>query len=165
MKKFRFGMEGFLKLKKMEEDRKVGELAGVIGRIERERSTIRSYQDKVAYYLTDEKAKTVHNLNDMIMIRDYLGEMNKKRKIAERNIKNMQTELREKQKAAADARKNRRVIEILKEKKYSEYLYDLSVEEGKNLDEFNSSRKNYLFNTIEKNHIKKEGINAADTMG
>lgn len=142
MKKFQFPLEGYLKIKKIEEDKKMGELATVIGKIEREKEEINAYYSDMELYLKDKKSGFYNNVNNTVMIYEYLNQLNKKRKVAQRNIDSMQDELKDKQLKANEARKNRRVIEILKEKKKEQYQYEVYQAENKELDEFNNRRKN-----------------------
>lgn len=142
MKKFQFPLEGYLKIKKIEEDKKMGELATVIGKIEREKEEINTYYSDMELYLKDKKSGFYNNVNNTVMIYEYLNQLDKKRKVAQRNIDSMQDELKDKQLKANEARKNRRVIEILKEKKMEQYQYEVYQAENKELDEFNNRRKN-----------------------
>lgn len=150
MKKFKFPLEGYLKIKKIEEDRKMADLAHVIGKIEKEKDQINHYFQNMEYYLEKKPSEKNINLHDTILMYEYLNQLSKKKRIAEKNINSFQDELKEKQIKANEARKNRRVIEILKEKKLNEYKYEMYKNENKELDEFN--------NRIKKKYKKKAEI-------
>ena len=66
--------------------------------------------------------------------------MKKKRRVAEKKVEVLQTNLEEKKEIAIEARKKRRIIEIIKEKKYKEYQSKLHLEEIKELDLFNNRK-------------------------
>ena len=143
MKKFKFKLEGFLKLRHIEEQKKMAELASVIGRVESEKNEISNYFDESRRLLREEALKARDGVFDMQYSRalmNYFYVLEKKRKVAERNIEELQQELLQKQQEANFARRNRRVIELVKEKKQREHQKQVLDEENKMLDEFNQNR-------------------------
>ncbi|HRP69153.1 MAG TPA: flagellar export protein FliJ [Turneriella sp.] len=140
MKKFKFALEGYLKVKKAHEQQKLGELAQVMRRVNAYREIEQAFELQYNSMLQTEKEKfrqvqvPISRLKDMY---DYLGALKIRRDSATRHLAEMENEVSAKRNAYNQARKERRVIEILREKKLAAYKLDVEKEEQKNLDEVN----------------------------
>lgn len=140
MKRFKFKLETYLKLKKLEEQNKMADLAMVIGKIEAERAEVENYFSESNRLLSEEAQKVRRGEFDIKYTKDlqnYFYLLERRRRVAERAVEALDEELAEKQAAANAARKKRRVIEILKENIKKEHQKAVDEEESKNLDEFN----------------------------
>ncbi len=141
MKKFQFRLEGYLRIKEIEERQKMAELAQVVGEVSRERAQIQNYFDESARLVDEQRNRMFTREFDIQYnrtVQNYFYVLERRRKVAERRIDELQVELAEKQRIANEARKKRRVIEILKAQKKSEHDQMVAREEAKQLDEFNS---------------------------
>ena len=143
MKKFKFKLEAHLTLKKIDERRKMADLAIVVAEITKERDQVDKFFNESQRLLQAESKNMRAGIFNQIYYRDmqrYFYALEKKRVIAEKNIEGFQEDLAMKQTIANDARRKRKVIEKLREKKKMEHAHLVKVEETKQLDEFNSSR-------------------------
>ncbi|MFZ5628987.1 MAG: flagellar export protein FliJ [Spirochaetota bacterium] len=143
MKKFRFHLESYLKLKKVREQQKLGELAKVMSRVNVFRAQQQAFEDEYNHLLQQQRAKfmreslPIENVREMY---EYLGALRQRRDTATRNIAQLEGEVSEKRNAYNAARKDRRVIEILKEKRLTEHRAATEREEIALMDEFNGAR-------------------------
>lgn len=144
MKKFRFALEGYLKVKKAKEQEKLGDLARVMRKVNVFREQQQAFDSEYGSMLNAQreefrnKAIPITQLRDMY---DYLGALRLRKDTATRHIAEMDGEVSEKRTAYNAARKERRVIEIIRERKWAEHRTEAEKEEGKFLDEFNQARK------------------------
>lgn len=144
MKRFKFKLETYLKLKKLEEQNKMAGLATVIGKIEAQKVEVTNYFSESNRLLGEEAQKIRRGEFDIKYTKDlhnYFYLLERRRRVAERTIESLSEELAEKQAIANAARKKRRVIEILKENMKKEHQKAVDDEESKNLDEFNQVRQ------------------------
>ena len=147
MKKFKFALEGYLKVKKAKEQQKLGDLAQVMRKVNVFRDQQQAFENQYGSMLQAQretfrnKAIPIAQLQDMY---DYLGALRVRRDTATRHIADMEGEVSAKRNAYNAARKDRRVIEILREKKVSEHKTGVEKEEQNFLDEMNQSRSNKL---------------------
>lgn len=144
MKRFKFKLETYLKLKKLEEQNKMADLATVVGKIEAQRSEVTNYFSESNRLLSEEAQKIRQGEFDIKYTKDlqnYFYLLERRRRVAERTIESLGEELADKQALANAARKKRRVIEILKENIKKEHQKAVDDEESKNLDEFNQVRQ------------------------
>ena len=144
MKRFKFKLETYLKLKKLEEQNKMADLATVISKIEAQKVEVTNYFSESNRLLGEEAQKIRRgefNIKYTKDIQNYFYLLERRRRVAERTIESLGEELAEKQAIANAARKKRRVIEILKENIKKEHQKAVDDEESKNLDEFNLVRQ------------------------
>lgn len=144
MRKFKFALEGYLKVKKAKEQEKLGELAKVMRKVNVFREQQQAFDSQYSTMLQAQrndflgKEIPITQLKDMY---DYLGALRLRKDTATRHIADMEPEVAEKRKVYNAARKDRRVIEIIREKKWTEHRAEVEKEEVKFLDEFNQARK------------------------
>ena len=140
MKKFSFKMDPLLRLRAYDEKIKFASYARVLGEYNKNNTqAIGTDQTRAAVLQNASKKMRAgeFDLRSMQYLGDYLNHLEKKKRVALYKNSELQSELEEKRAIAQDARKKRKVLEILKEKKHEEYLYEFAHEEGKTLDEFN----------------------------
>lgn len=126
------------------------ELAEVLKQVNVYRTQQAEYRSESATLLQDQHNLLIHGKLDPIFqarANQYLSALRKRSDIAEKRIEDLKPELEKRQKALLDARKNRRVIEILKEKKIEEHKYHLNKNAIHELDEFNQKKLISLHNT------------------
>lgn len=140
MKKFKFALDGYLKVRKIEERKKMTELAEVLNEVNIYRNQQAEYKSKShELLLAQHKMLGEGKLDPTFQYRAnaYISALRKRSELAEEKIAGMSEELEKRQAALLEARKNRRVIEILKEKKAEEYKYQVSKLSVTEMDEFN----------------------------
>ncbi|MBX3722289.1 MAG: flagellar export protein FliJ [Turneriella sp.] len=146
MKKFKFALAGYLKVKKAKEQEKLGELAKVMRKVNVFREQQQAFESQYSTMLQAQrndfvaKSVPITQLKDMY---DYLGALRLRKDTATRHIAEMEGEVAEKRNAYNAARKDRRVVEIIREKKWSEYKLEAEKEELKFLDEINQARQGH----------------------
>ncbi len=143
MKKFRFHLESYLKLKKVREQQKLGELARVMSQVNAFRAQQQAFDDEYNHLLQQQREEFMQGTLPIDSVREmyeYLGALRMRRDTATRNIAQLESKVNEKRNAYNAARKDRRVIEILKEKRLSEYRAAAEREEIAIMDEFNGAR-------------------------
>jgi flagellar FliJ protein len=143
MKKFKFALEGYLKVKKTKEQEKLGELAQVMRKVNVFRDQQQAFDTQYSTLLQAQRSEflgkpvPINQLKDMY---DYLGALRLRKDTATKHIENMEPEVAEKRNAYNAARKDRRVVEILRERKMELYKADAAKEEQNFLDEMNQAR-------------------------
>lgn len=143
MKKFRFHLESYLKLKKVREQEKLGDLAKVMSKVNTFRSQQQAFETEYNHLLQMQRslfqteALPINQVRDMY---EYLGALRRRRDTATHNITQLEPEVAEKRNAYNAARKDRRTIEIIREKKWKGHQSALEKEEISFLDEFNGAR-------------------------
>ncbi|MBV6494387.1 MAG: hypothetical protein LDLANPLL_02420 [Turneriella sp.] len=143
MKKFKFALEGYLKVKKAHEQRKLGELAQVMRRVNAYREEQQAFNNQYNSMLQTQQdhfrtqETRINQVKDMY---DFLAALKRRSDNATRQLEQMEGEVTEKRNAYNAARKDRRVVEILRERKVAEHKQEHEREEQKILDEANDQR-------------------------
>lgn len=140
MKKFSFKMEHLLRIRAYEEKLQFASYAKVLGEYNKNNSEVLGVGEKRDALLQRASRKMSigeFDLRSMQYMGDYLQNLEKKKSAALHKNSKLQSELDEKREQATQARKKRKILEILREKQYDRYLYEYSHEETKALDEFN----------------------------
>jgi flagellar protein FliJ len=144
MKRFKFQLEGYLKVKKAKEQQKLGELARVVSRVNIYKEQQQAFDDQYNTMLNAQRAEFMTKAVPINHVRDmyeYLGALRLRKDTATRQIAGIEPELAEKRNAYNAARKDRRVIEIMRERKLSEHKLATEKEDLQFLDEVNQSRR------------------------
>jgi flagellar FliJ protein len=146
MKKFRFPLESYLQIKKVREQQKLGELARVMSQVNVFRAQQQAFEDEYNHLLQQQREKFMRESLPIESVRamyEYLGALRTRRDTATRNIAQLESEVNEKRNAYHAARKDRRVIEILKERRLMEHRAAAEREEIALMDEFNGARSKH----------------------
>ncbi len=148
MKKFEFNLQKLLEIREKKEELQKLKLAKASGEYHLEVNKVEKIKDNVKNYkskLTKEKNISVENLR----LLDYISSN------AEKAIKNLEPVIEEKRKKMEreieiynSLRRERKVVEILKEKKYNQYMEELNKEEQKLVDEM--AKNTYLKSKADK---------------
>ena len=133
----------------MEEERAMGDLARVIAKLNIEESghkkalaTRKAQMDEFARQHSD------HFQIDLYQIYDrYIERLDMQARASLKNIEKLQPELKIEQEKLKKARVKKRVIELLKEKKYNLYKKELEKADLKEIEEINTMRKANIKNT------------------
>ena len=145
MKKFEFKLQALLKIKEIEEKKKLAELAEVVSRYQKNVDEINKFDVESSHLLSEEssrlKSEKTLDFQYMRSLSRYLDLLRNRRNNAQKNLDKMSSELSSKQKEVAGYRVRRRAIEILKEKQLFEYNQKLNRESTAQFDEFNSKKR------------------------
>ena len=137
MKRFNFNLEPLYKLRKNIEKKRQAEVAEVSAEYNKERdgkdSCLLKIDDGIKY------VDSIENNDEMLSMSIYLGEyinaLNCQIYIHEDNMAEISIELRKRQEILQEASRQRRAVELLKEKKLLEYKKMMNKEEQAKLDE------------------------------
>lgn len=136
MKRFDFKLQKLLEIRQRKEDlqkvklaRASGEYQYELSKVEKIKNNIKDYKK---YLFKDKEKVSFADLRFLDQISTSSDEVIESMKpILEEKKKAMEAELQ----IFANLRKEKRVVELLKEKQYERYLKELDKEEQKNLDE------------------------------
>jgi flagellar FliJ protein len=134
---FRFRLENVLRYRRLIEEIKEKELASIRAQIHRQKQKIELIEKEEANIMSELRLMNQKNL-DLIAIRihqNYLSFL-KRRIMYEKDVLNLLLQ-KEKQKLDEyiEARKNTRVLERLKERRFAQWQYEVDREEQKFLDD------------------------------
>ena len=138
MKRFDFKLEPLYKLRKNIEKKKQAEVAEVSALYNKEREG----KDNCILKINDgiKIVDSIEDSSEMINMSIYFGEymlaLNSQIAIHDRKMSEIGIELRKRQDILQEATKQRRAVEILKEKKLLEYKQLMNKEEQSKLDEW-----------------------------
>ncbi|MEI0489715.1 flagellar FliJ family protein [Brachyspira pulli] len=143
MKKFDFKLEPLYKLRKNIEKQRQAEVAEVSAEYNKERDGKENCLLKISdgIRIVDSMEDSEEMLNMSIYLGEYITALNSQIAIHEDNMAVISVELRKRQEILQEASKQRRAVEILKEKKLLEYKKLMNKEEQAKLDEW---KKEYV---------------------
>jgi flagellar FliJ protein len=144
MKKFRYTLEPLLKIRKFQEKQEFSKYGRVLGEINKHTQKIMETRDLKTEFTNLERKKMIEgyfNLSDKNLAGQYYGNLSKVINHAEKEIESRKEESETLRKIAEKARQRRKILEILKEKKYNEFQLEFKKMEFKDLDEFNSRKQ------------------------
>ncbi len=164
-KKFRYPLEALLKIKAIEEEKALHELGKILSKINQANQEVQSLENQYKKEIT--KFNQVSDLNQNVLVFQnftlFLNRLQETKTKVQNYIQSLQPELEEKRQNVLDARKNKRILEILKEKKFEEYKKGLKKNETKELFEINQNSKRKEYEILEEskqisedNKYKKE---------
>jgi len=141
-KRFKFALEGLLKKRKMEQDQAIRELSVVLARYNEQESTrqeaFRLLREETGLF--EKRYREEFELDLFQMYDKYLERLEAEAADAERKMENMKPELDREREKVMIARRNKRIIEMLKERYKKQYDQELGRLEKKELFEINSSK-------------------------
>ncbi|PJZ70042.1 flagellar export protein FliJ [Leptospira perolatii] len=121
MKRFRFALEPVLRLRKIKEDQKLEELAKLVAEVNRRRFEIEENENRIRT-TSSAPLSADANLKDYSYLQTYMRQLLTRNSELESEIGTFDQPIESKRKEVTDARKDRRVMELLKEKKYEQFL-------------------------------------------
>jgi flagellar FliJ protein len=138
-KKFRFSLEALLKLRTLEEERAMQELGKVIEKMNQAKQKVKELEDQ--YNAEVKKFSEYSRMATYTLFYQsferFLNRIENLKKQTEVYVQSLQPELEEKRQKLIEARKNKKILEILKEKRWEEYKNKLKKQETKELFELN----------------------------
>ncbi len=140
VKKFKFRLEKLLKIKKQEEKQLQGEffnLKNELYEIERKIEKKKKEIDNSFLLLKKEKRSGVDFIEKW---QRYISLLKSEKRKLENQKNQKNTEVQEKMNELLEKIKERKSVEILREKKFQAYLKELNKEEQNFIDEINTSR-------------------------
>ena len=142
MKKFRFSLETYLKLKELQENKKLGELSEVLGRVNEYRQGIEDNKASISAQneLFSGAVQPGSSIAGYAAHEAYIKRLYSENDRYHEKIEGEEENL---QKARADyiqANKEKKILEILKEKQWQKYREQLLKMETLEVEEFNNSR-------------------------
>ncbi|TGK09857.1 flagellar export protein FliJ [Leptospira fletcheri] len=138
MKRFRFRLEPVLRLKKIAEEKKLQELSELVAEINRRSSEIENNETKIAN-LTSKPSET-YDLREYSYLQTYIRQLLTKNSELTEEIRTFDEPIAKKRLEVNEARKDKKVMELLKEKRYSEYIHHYKKREQQTSEELFLSR-------------------------
>lgn len=139
MKKFRFKLEALLRMRRIEEERALGKLAKVMLRVNEQESVrtaaFRMLQEEMDRF--DSEYKNNFDLSIWQMYDRYVDRLNAEASAAAKKLEAIRPELEKEMAIVMEARRKRRVVEILKERERETYNGALRKHERRELEEAN----------------------------
>ena len=139
MKKFRFKLEALLRMRQIEEEKALGELAKVMLRVNEQedvrKAAFRMLREEMDRF--DSEYSEDFDLSLWQMYDRYLDRLNAEASDAAARLEEIRPELEKEMAKVMDARRRRRVVEILKERERKEYDAALRKHERRELEEAN----------------------------
>jgi flagellar protein FliJ len=142
MKRFKCNLEKVLDYRKIEEDiaqERYIESRNKAWKMEEQLDELNILHLNLYNFLRNEDTL---NLDERIHARDYLYQHRKKIEDFQGRLSQQEKDVEEKQLEFVDKRKERRILENLKDKKYTRYYKDLLHTEQKELDEIAQRNRN-----------------------
>ena len=140
-KKFKFRLESVLKYRKIIEDERKREFAEANKAVEEQRGKIRQLEDErhemvdVIRGMRSGKTKEDVHLSSMVDAMLVVGGIDMGIQSANNEIRRLSKEVEGKRLAFVEAQRDKKAIEILKDKRKEVYLHDLEAENQAQLDE------------------------------
>lgn len=142
MKRFQFKLEGLLRVRRIREEQALGELAQIMMRVNEQESA----RNRAQALLRDEMTRFEQQHRDdfsidLFQLYDrYLERLESEDRAAARKLEEIRPELEREMEKVMEARKGRRVVEILKERHRSEWERDRRKTEARELEEVNRGK-------------------------
>ena len=143
MRKFKFGLESYLKIKKFEERACLIGLSKVLSKISQHQEYSQRYFSETDGRLKIEAAHMRQGKlmpEEIITGRRYFTQLKRHKDFSDKEVKKLQPLAEKEREKVQDAHKKVRLLEVLRAKRYKEYLKQIEKEETQMLDEFNQRR-------------------------
>lgn len=140
IKRFKFSLEALLRIRGHEEKRAMADLARVLERAnaseEKKKKAAENYRHEVEDFSRRQKEK--FHLGLFQMYDRYLERLEAEQQQANQELEAMRPALEAEQEKVREARRRKRALELLKERRKSEYDHEIRKQERKELEEINS---------------------------
>lgn len=139
IKRFRFKLEALLRLRKMEENRALADMALVLARVnvEETRKEKSAAESREQLRAMERERHGGFDLESFQMSDRYLTRLESEQDEASRRIEEMRPELDKKRDTVLEFSRKRRVVELLKERQRERYLRERRRKERRELEEVN----------------------------
>lgn len=142
MKRFKFPLEGLLRVRDLKQKQAMAEMAKVMERVNAQRHIVQqseiSYRNEMDSFSKSEEAFSIYRHQTF---NRYIDRLEIEKSQAEQKLEDMQPELEVVQNKLIEARREKRVVELLKERYQERYKQALRKEERKELSELNQMRQ------------------------
>ena len=139
IKKFKFNLEGLLRLRRIQEEKALGDMARVLVRVN-EQEQMRNLAEKLVadeMNTFEKKYSDEFSIELFQMYDRYLERLESEAGEAAERLEQIRPELEKEKEKVLAARRNRRVVELLKEKSRAEYDREMRKWERRELLEIN----------------------------
>lgn len=139
MKKFKFTLEPLERLRKIEENRAMADLARVMQKVN-EQESIKEASARLAHEEMDHferSSRETFDIEQYNLYYRYLERLEREAEMAAAKLEEMQPELQAEKEKVLEARRRLRVVELLRERKKEEYDREFQKWERKQLEEAN----------------------------
>lgn len=140
MKRFHFPLEGLLRIRDLHQKRVMQEMAVVMERVNAQREIVDRAEQEYAEEMdrfAGEQVTGAYDIERFRMFDRYIDRLEGEKAEAHAKLEEMRPELEAMQARLLDARKEKRVVEILKERHLERYREDVRRVERKELEELN----------------------------
>jgi flagellar protein FliJ len=142
MKKFKFNLETVLRIKKRSVDEETRKLALVVGKINRLKNEVQENRNAIAYQNDKFKTYVSDDIGYLRVFENYIKTLYLQNENLKKQVSEQDGVLREAIDSVVVARKNAELLEIIKQKRLSEYHDRIIRSERSEEDE--ESQKDYL---------------------
>ncbi len=142
MKKFKFNLETVLRIKKRSVDEETRKLALVVGKINRLKNEVQENRNAIAYQNDKFKTYVSDDIGYLRVFENYIKTLYLQNENLKKQVSEQDGVLREAIDSVVVARKNAELLEIIKQKRLSEYHDRVLRSERSEEDE--ESQKDYL---------------------
>lgn len=152
MKRFRFSLETVLKLRGLREEEEIRRLSLVVSKLNTLISEKENNQKEIesSYEAILSSAKVGTSLSDYLSIEQYIKGLIRRNEELEHRISNQNEEVNLVRKDVMVARMNKKVIEVLKDKRFLEWKKKRNRMERREVEEFNVHlNKQSLFDSFD----------------
>ncbi len=121
MKKFNFRLEPVLRLKKIREDQKLKELSELVAEVNRRQFEIEGNESKI-HSLSSTALSGAQDLREYSYLQTYMRQLLTRNGELQTEIHSFDAPVEKKRAEVTEARKEKKVIELLKENRFREYM-------------------------------------------
>ncbi|PJZ76240.1 flagellar export protein FliJ [Leptospira neocaledonica] len=121
MKRFQFRLEPVLRLKKIKEDQKLKELSELVAEVNQRKSEIDSNETRIRSLSSTELSGST-DLREYSYLQTYMRQLLTRNTELETEIRSFDEPVEKKRTEVSEARKEKKVLELLKENRFKEYM-------------------------------------------
>ncbi|GIX40508.1 MAG: hypothetical protein KatS3mg129_0241 [Leptospiraceae bacterium] len=142
-KKFKFSLEALLRLRTLEEEQAMQELGSIMQKINQAKEKVKELEIQYTQEVKKFSEYTKQGSYSFYYqsFERFLNRLENLKKQTEVYIESLQPELEEKRKKLVEARKKKKIIELLKEKEWQQYNKKRKKQETQELFELNQKNK------------------------
>lgn len=145
MKRFKFPLEGLLRVRDLKQKQVMAEMAKVMEQVNAQRRIVEqsevNYRNEVDLFSKSQSTKESFSIHQYQTFNHYINRLEAEKSYAEARLEEMRPDLEAVQNKLIEARRQRRVVELLKERYQERYNQALRKEERKELSELNQLRQ------------------------
>ena len=160
MKKFQFRLAGLLRVRDLKQKQVMAEMASIVEQVNRQRKIIEDmdaqYTDGMNQFSASQNEHSAFSIDTYRTFDRYIDRLKAQKIEAEEQLETMQPGLEKMQAKLIAARRDKRVVELLKERHLNRYNEELRRQERRELQELNQLRKmeNDSVSTVSENPLE-----------